>query len=97
MARTKRTEKAVPKMGEVVSFAALKAKRDATRADVFCGAGVIYDEARGFTREFDDQEMLPYSVFHHEQLMESTRPCVPVPESVGLSAGCRAWARSLAA
>ncbi len=44
MARTKRTEKAVPKMGEIVSFAALKAKRDATRADVFLTIGVISGE-----------------------------------------------------
>ncbi len=45
MARTKRTEKAVPKMGEIVSFAALKAQRDATRANVFFTIGIINHEA----------------------------------------------------
>jgi hypothetical protein len=45
MARTKRkTEKAEPKMGEIVSFAALKAQRDATRADVFYTIGIISHE-----------------------------------------------------
>ncbi len=44
MARTKRTEKAVPKMGEIVSFAALKAQRDATRANVFCSVAIIEGE-----------------------------------------------------
>jgi uncharacterized OB-fold protein len=44
MATTKRTEKAVPKMGEIVSFAALKAPRDATRADVFYTIGIISHE-----------------------------------------------------
>ncbi len=45
MARTKRkTEKAEPKMGEIVSFAALKAQRDATCANVFFTIGIISHE-----------------------------------------------------
>jgi hypothetical protein len=45
MARTKRkTEQAKPKMGEIISFAALKAKRDATRADAFFTIGIINRE-----------------------------------------------------
>ncbi len=44
MARTKRIEKAEPKMGEIVSFAAHKAARHARRADVFCTVGVIAGE-----------------------------------------------------
>ncbi len=46
MPRTKRTEKAMPKMGEVISFASLKAARDAKRADVFCSVGVLTAEIR---------------------------------------------------
>ncbi len=33
-------------MGEIVSFAAYKAERDAQRADAFCTIGVIDEEAR---------------------------------------------------
>ncbi len=46
MPRTKKTEKALPKMGEIVSINDARARRDAKRADVFCGASVIYGEAR---------------------------------------------------
>jgi hypothetical protein len=44
MRRTKRTEKAEPKMGEIVSFAALKPQRDATRANVFFTIGILSRE-----------------------------------------------------
>ncbi len=44
MARTKRIEKAAPKQAEIVSFAALKARRDAGRADVFFTVGIIEGE-----------------------------------------------------
>jgi hypothetical protein len=41
MARTKRIEKAEPKQAEIISFASLKARRDAKRADVFLSVGII--------------------------------------------------------
>jgi hypothetical protein len=44
MARTKKTEKAVPKMGEIISFASLRARRDAKRADAFGTFGISWDE-----------------------------------------------------
>jgi hypothetical protein len=41
MARTKRIEKAEPKQAEIISFASLKAARDAKRADIFLTVGMI--------------------------------------------------------
>jgi len=44
MPRTKKTEKAVPKMGEIVSIVTLRAQHDAKRADDFFLIGIITNE-----------------------------------------------------
>jgi len=46
MARTKRIEKAEPKIAEIVSINDIRTRRDARQADVFCGASVIQGEVR---------------------------------------------------
>jgi hypothetical protein len=46
MARTKRIEKAVPKQAEIISFASLRARREAKLADVFCSVAIIEGDIR---------------------------------------------------